>query len=213
MNFDELQKEWREQDSQGQVVVDQEALLKLVQRNQRNFERTIFDRDFREIAVALALVPYWIWSGIKGDLPWTWYLVIPGVLWVAGYLFFDRRAQKVKQPKSESTLRASAVHALAQINHQIQLLKNVFWWYLFPISLPMLIFFVHVAWMAGDWWGLANKILFVGLLYWGVYELNQRAVRKDLTPRAKELHEFLDSLDQPQADAATVESDDNNPPI
>ena len=76
----------------------------------------------------------------------------------------------------------------------------------------MLIFFVHVEWMAGEWWGLANKVIFVGLVNWGIYELNQRAVRKDLMPLTEELHEFLDSLDQPQPDAAMVESDANDPP-
>ena len=212
MEFDELEKQWREQDAKGQVVVDQEALLKQVRRNQRNFERTIFYRDFREIAVALVLVPYCVWSGIEEGLPWTWYLMIPGLLWVAGYLFFNRRAQKVEQLKSATTLRASAAHALDQIQHQIQLLKNVFWWYLFPIALPMLIFFVHVALMAGDWWGLANKVIYGGLVNWGIYEWNQRAVRKNLIPRTEELYEFLDSLDQPQPDAAMVGSDANDPP-
>lgn len=212
MNFDKLQKEWREQDSQSQVAVDHEALLKLVQRNQRSFEGTIFRRDFLEIAIALVMAPLWIWMGVRGDLPWTWYLMIPGILWVAGYLFFDRRAQKRKKPQPGASLRASAEDAMSQVYHQIQLLKNVFWWYLFPVSLPMLIFFVHVGWLAQDGWGLANKIIFVGLVYWGIYEWNQHAVRKDLIPRTEELHEFLDSLDQPQADAARGESEDSNPP-
>ncbi len=209
MNFDELQKEWNEQDSQSQVSVDHVALLKLVQRNQRSFEGVIFRRDSLEIAVALAMVPYWIWSGIKGDLLWTWYLMIPGVLWVAGYLFFDRRSQKRNQPQLGTSLRVSSERAASQVRHQIKLLKNVFWWYLFPIALPIIIYFAHRALLDRDGWVFANQTLFVGLLYWGVYELNQRAVRKNLVPQAEELEGFLNSLEQSSAEEEASESEDD----
>lgn len=197
MEFEELQTQWQEQESGAQVKVDREALSKLIQRNQRSFEGTIFRRDCIEIAVALGLIPFWIWSGVVGNLPWTWYLVIPGALWVAGFLYFDRRVRKRKAPRPGSSLREYAMHAKVEVLHQVKLLKGVFWWYLFPISLPICLFFFQVAWMSGDWWGFAHNCLFVGLIYWGVYELNQRAVRKDLIPRAEELQGFLDSLESP----------------
>jgi hypothetical protein len=37
--------------------------------------------------------------------------------------------------------------------------------------------------------------LFVTLLYWGIYWLNQFAVRKSLEPRRQELKTLLTSLD------------------
>ncbi len=200
MNFDELQQNWQEQDSRKQVAVDQDALHKLVQRGRNSFDSTIFRRDSIEIAVGLALLPIWIWMGVRSDLPWTWYLAIPGILFVVGFLIRDRFAQKENRSLPGDSVRKSTERALAQVEHQIALLKNIFWWYLFPISLPMAIFFVHISILDRSWWELANKSIFVTLIYWGIYELNQWSVRKDLTPRAKELREFLDSLELPSTE-------------
>jgi len=36
--------------------------------------------------------------------------------------------------------------------------------------------------------------VFCVLLFWGVYLLNQRAVRKELNPRKEELEQLLNSL-------------------
>ncbi len=38
--------------------------------------------------------------------------------------------------------------------------------------------------------------LFVALVYWGIYRLNQYAVRKSLEPRRQELETLLAGLDQ-----------------
>lgn len=208
MNFEELQQNWQEQDSGKQVTVDQDALHKLVQRERRSFDSTIFRRDSIEIGIGLALLPIWIWMGVRSELPWTWYLVIPGILFVVGFLIRDRIAQKQNQSQPGDSVRKSTERALAQVEHQIVLLKNVFWWYLFPISLTMAIFFVHISFLDRSWWELANKSIFVGLIYWGIYELNQRAVRKDLAPRAGELRNFLDSLEEPESEDAPPASND-----
>ena len=37
--------------------------------------------------------------------------------------------------------------SLAQVEHQIWLLRNVFWWYLLPSAIPLLAFFAHVSWL------------------------------------------------------------------
>ena len=208
MNFEELQQNWQEQDSGKQISVDQDALHKLVQRERRSFDSTIFRRDSIEIAVGLALLPIWIWMGVRSDLPWTWYLIIPGILFVVGFLIRDRIRQRQNQSQPGDSVRKSTERALRQVEHQIRLLRNVFWWYLLPISLPMAIFFVHIAILDRSWWELANKSIFVILLYWGIYELNQRVVRKDLAPRAEELRSFLDSLEDPATKNETPASND-----
>ena len=43
--------------------------------------------------------------------------------------------------------------SLAQVEHQIWLLRNVFWWYLLPLALATLAFFGQVAWQvrSGGW--------------------------------------------------------------
>ena len=89
--------------------------------------------------------------------------------------------------------------SLTQVEHQIWLLRNVFWWYLLPFTIAILAFFAQVAWLnhSGFWpitLALVPFVLFLLVLYGFVYYLNQRAVRRELEPRRQELLTLLASL-------------------
>ncbi|MEM0968963.1 MAG: hypothetical protein AAGJ31_06415 [Verrucomicrobiota bacterium] len=199
MSFERMKEVWQQQATPGEVTIGGNALLNLVRRNHRNMESLLLRRDFIEVTVALLLVPIWIWMGTSLDLLWTWYLVIPGVLWVAGFLIVDRLKQRGNRPQPGDPLRDSIEQSLAQIRHQINLLRNVFWWYLFPIALPLIIYTAHDGWLDRDGWGTANGLIFYGLVVWGVYELNQWTVRKKLEPEREELQDLLASLPSPES--------------
>ncbi|MGB7746079.1 MAG: RNA polymerase sigma factor [Verrucomicrobiia bacterium] len=64
--------------------------------------------------------------------------------------------------------------SLIQVNHQIWLLKNIFWWYLLPVLLGLGVFIVSLIWkLRHDGpFGiifLAGYALFCGLFFWGTY--------------------------------------------
>src|SRR5262245_25454936 len=105
MKFDELQKAWQSEGAQARLTVDADLLLKEVQRNHRLFAATIFCRDAREIGVALVLIPIWILLGIHWTLPWTWYLCVPALLWIAGFMYADRKRQRLREARAGNTLR------------------------------------------------------------------------------------------------------------
>ena len=65
MEPDKYQQAWQAHSSQTRVTVDADLLLKEVQRTQRNFRATIFCRDFREVGVALLLMPLWFYMGVS----------------------------------------------------------------------------------------------------------------------------------------------------
>ncbi|MDF1812986.1 MAG: hypothetical protein P1V20_12250 [Verrucomicrobiales bacterium] len=196
MEFDELQSAWQNQSGSGQVKVESDALLKMVRRNHQAMERSYFVHD-RILAFVFGLiyVPAWIWLGITRDLPWTWYLEIPAFLLVAGFLIMNRMKQRRIQPRPGESLRTSVEHSLAKVDHQIRLQKNVFWWYLLPPWVPMAAFFIHTGLLVRNPWGAAHNVIVSGLIFWGVYELFQWGVRKNLLPRREELVEFLESLE------------------
>ena len=86
-----------------------------------------------------------------------------------------------------------------QVNHQIWLLRNVFWWYLLPIAAALGISIGYSTWHARHFgatavMGWCVYGLSCGLLYWGIYWVNQFAVRKSLDPRRQELEALLASL-------------------
>jgi membrane protein YdbS with pleckstrin-like domain len=97
--------------------------------------------------------------------------------------------------------------SLAQVEHQIWLLRNVLWWYLLPLALSALAFFAQVAWQerSGGWWtalAVSVVIALVVIVFAGVYWLNQYAVRSELEPRRLELETLHVSLDDKTPDAS-----------
>ena len=201
MTFDELQKNWQSQPADPKLAIDCKLLLREVKRNQRCFEAAIFWRDVREVAVAIILVAVFMYYGIRDSL-WPLCLIALLCLWVAVFMVTDRIIQKRKQPCLSGTLFNCIKSSLAQINHQIWLLRNVLWWYLGPLGVGLMIFFssAGISVMINENPSIGWVLFIVGcivgtiLLYWGIYWLNQRAVHKDLIPRKNELEELLNSL-------------------
>jgi Flp pilus assembly protein TadB len=98
-------------------------------------------------------------------------------------------------------LLGSIESSLMKVNHQIWLLRNVFWLYLLPLGVGIALFFIVVCWSSFKVLPTARVlltllvcVLFEVLVFWGIYRLNQRAVRKDLNPRKNELELFLKGL-------------------
>jgi len=116
----------------------------------------------------------------------------------------DRLIQKRRQPKVTEILTACIKTSLYKINHQIWLLKNVLWWYLLPPGVGIAIFMGYIAFVVVGRDAISGSIglilffsgylIFVFFLYWGIYWLNQMAVRKELLPRKQELEQILESL-------------------
>ncbi len=207
MNPDDFKQAWQTQSSRTRLTIDAELLLKEVQHNQQHFTAMVFWRDVREVGVALLLVPVWFYLGAKQSLPWTWYLTVPALLWVAGYMLVDRVRHNRQQPEPGEPLRQCVQRSLAQVEHQIRLLRNVFWWALLPLILAMLAFIGQVAWQerSGGWWmalALSEVVALVVIVFVGVYWLNQYGVRCGLEPRRRELETLLMSLQDETPDAS-----------
>jgi hypothetical protein len=207
MDPDNLQQAWKTQSSQTRLTIDAELLLKEVRRNQRYFAAMIFWRDVREVGISLLMVPLWLYLGVKLSLPWTWYLTVPAMVWIAGYMLADRMRHNRQPPEPGEPLRQRVESSLAQVEHQIWLLRNVLWWYLLPLALSALAFFAQVAWQerSGGWWtalAVSVVIALVVIVFAGVYWLNQYAVRSELEPRRVELETLHMSLDDKTPDAS-----------
>jgi len=196
MQPDELQQAWQAQAARSQVTVDPDLLRQQVQRNQRDFGATILRRDVLEVAVGVLLLPYWVYKGLTSSLPWTWWLTVPAILWVIGYFLVDR----IRYPQTPSDPNAPLLqvvkNSLSQVEHQIWLLRNVFWWYLLPFTISILTFFAHNAWLSSNSWLEAFAIAtpmfaFLVVLYGFLDYVNQRAIHTDLAPRRDELRALL----------------------
>lgn len=200
MNPDPYQEAWKMQPTHPPLAIDPDRLLAEVREGERTFAAMIFLRDAREVGVSLVMIPVWIVMGVKIGLPWTWYLTIPGLVWIAAFMLIDRRRQRRKRPAAGESLRSHVEESLAQVEHQIWLLRNVVWWYLLPLAIPMFAFFGQVSWRMrhlGGWEaviGFAMMITIVTVVFGLIARLNWTAVRTTLQPRRDELDGLLRSL-------------------
>lgn len=203
MTPDPLQEAWQ---SQPQPAVDPDQLVREFRQGQEKFAAMIFWRDVREVGVSLVLLPIWVAMGLGMGLPWTWYLVIPGLVWIAVFMTADRMRQRRRRAGPGDPLVRGVKSALAEVEHQIWLLRNVLWWYLMPVAVPMPAFFFQLFWQPsrGNVWEAAIAMSFgtviVGGVFAWIYWINQNAVRSTLEPRRQELAAMLKSLsDEPPA--------------
>jgi hypothetical protein len=201
MTFDELQKTWNSQQTDPKLAINPSLLLKEVKRNKEYLESAIFWRDVREVGITVMLFFFFLYSGIKHSL-WPLSLLALLCLWVGVFMVIDRIVQKRRQPRLSDSLFNCIKSSLAQINHQIWLLRNVLWWYLLPFGVGILIWFGYCGLMVlmseksslGYLLFILACIVGTIFLYWGAYWLNQRAIRKELTPRKNELEQLFCSL-------------------
>ena len=206
MTFNELQKNyWQKDATAAKLTIDSDMLIREVKRNKNVFESTIFWRDFREVGVSNVMVGEFLHGAFKSrENIWVaGSLVVVALmcLYVAAFFLVDRRIQRKKDPRHTDPLLACLESSLTQVNHHIWLLKNVFWWNLLPLGAGIALFFFVVTWNllkvlpAGSVLAMFGVVLlFVLLVFWGVYWLNQYAVRKGLIPRREELETLMKSI-------------------
>ena len=200
MNFEELQKAWQSQNPGATVTINADLLLKEVRRNQHHFWMTIFWRDAREVGAAAFLTWLFFHWAIR-DREWSLYLLSFSCFGVGLFMLVDRWLQRRKRPVTNDPLRSCIEASLLQVNHQIWLLKNIFWWYLLPVLVGLGILIVSQICKSrhNGSYGvifLTGYALFCVLFFWGVYWFNQYAVRKGLEPRRQELESLLAGFDK-----------------
>jgi hypothetical protein len=195
MNFDDLQKTWSQQGSMPRLSVHADALLPMVRRSQSDFAATIFWRDFREVGVALVLVIIHLRSYLRNH-DWIEVLLALACFGVGTFMLVDRLRQRRKTPAMSAPLKACIEQSLHQVRHQVWLLRNVLWWYILPIALPV---FLSIYLSSSDGTVMARRMGICGLLTYGIYLLNRYAVKKSLEPRQRELESLLASIDEPDS--------------
>ncbi len=204
MESDELQQAWRSQDIQP-VTVDAEALLSLVKRNHGEFRSMILRRDVVEIGTTLTMTGLFAAWG-AGLSSWAWFVMAAACLFVAVFMLVDRQRQRSRSPSNTESLAMCVERSRSDVEHQVWLLRNVFWLYLLPLLIGFTCVYGHYIWQArrASASSPAVMTILVGLLtgtyvfIFGVYLLNQWAVRKKLQPRLEELRSLAESLGRDQ---------------
>jgi len=137
---------------------------------------------------------YFMQRGLRTS-DWTDCLVALAGFSVGTFMVVDRLMQRHKRPVASAALVGCLESSLHQVNHQIWLLKNVFWWYLLPLGAALGVSIAVSGWHARHqasqligWCGYGVVCI---LLDWFLHWLNQAAVETSLEPRRRELEALL----------------------
>src|SRR4051812_34314383 len=148
MEPDKYQLAWQAHSSQTRVTIGTDVLLKAVQRSQRDFRAAIIWGELNSIGITLLLLPVWIYMGVTTGSPWTWYLMVPVLVWEVGFTLTYRMRHPQRPSEAGEPLVSSVMESLALVEQQIWLYRNFLWWNLLPTSIAMLAFFAQVSWQA-----------------------------------------------------------------
>ena len=202
MDFESVEKAWQ---SQKDSMVDTEALLGQVREKHRKLVRAIFWRDVREVAAAVLVAAFFFWCGMRRLGGWPFYVAAALILGLGLFILVDRVLQRRKERAFGETVRDGIERALHQVNHQIWLLENVFWWYLLPAIIAYALVMVHVVATVSSQrivphartMRVIGGMIGIGIAaFCFVYLLNRWAVRKELIPRRDQLERIARELEE-----------------
>lgn len=201
MTFDDLQQQWQQSnESATNQSADTDSVVRTVRRVEKS-KSTLFRRDLGETIAAVVLV--YLFG--KDLFIFKNLMVSAGnLIMVCGMVFIIYKLHRTRwvwgSSRLDLTVREFCSLELQRVEKQIELLRNVGFWYLAPC-------FVGVNFVfAGHCDSLFESLayfLFVLLLYWYIYALNQWAVDKQFVPLQRELQATLSELE---------ESNINDPP-
>lgn len=155
-------------------------------------ERAIRIRDRIEIGVAIAMFPVF---GALAVFASNQLSQLGAAVVAFGCLLIPVRLRLAREPLSTDPTQPLAL-ALAQeltrVKAQQRLLESVLWWYLAPLGVGVILF---LAGAFQQWIPRVLCAVVVVVSYGYLWRLNRNASRIQLAPRARELEQWLTSLE------------------
>ncbi|MCR9280024.1 MAG: hypothetical protein NXH85_18850 [Pseudomonadaceae bacterium] len=191
MNIDLAINLWRTTPAPDQSLTPSQAELK---KRQRRLAGQVRRRDWTEAIVGCictAFFAYIALADVFGGMRWDWLAVAMGCGFVSAFMIRERvLVARVRQANTQPLVQ-SLENDLRAVERQIYLLRNVAWWYVLPIELPML----FVALTGPEFASIRALFITMGVvLALVIIALNRWVVRKTLLPQRKALIAALNDL-------------------
>ncbi|MCA9033537.1 MAG: hypothetical protein KDA91_00340 [Planctomycetaceae bacterium] len=212
MSLDKYQQAWNAEASQDKVVFDAEELTREVQQSRDAFRAMVVRQHLVQTGLVLAMIPFWFVTGFVMSSPWTFYLVVPVLAWIAVVYLLNLKYYTQPPGEPGEPLLVCARVSLAHVERQIWLMRNLLWWNLLPAAVVQMAFFGHVSWeTTHTWWGCGLVTVIWAVLLCGVYgtghRTNKLSVRRELEPRRIELQRLISALEKQDAENEHTESE------
>ena len=188
----ELKKIWQNSPQEEQLKFNHSKLLMDMDYSLKNFERDVRNRDLREVIVSILLMPVMV--AIAFFIP-AFLSKIGIALIVLALAFIVFKLKNVKKYKKEIDPVGSVKEQLLGMRHYVikqkDLLDNVLYWYLLPLFIGIVLFFIGL----GD--SVLKTTLLIGIavvVCAGIYWINKKAVKEYYGPLLAKLHTAIELL-------------------
>ncbi len=200
MQFEDLQSKWQQHDHASRDHWDLDRISKEVEQQHQMLEKELWRRDVNEVMAAVLVAIFFSLTGVWMQ-EWTLFVCAAGGAAVGLFFVVDRWRWRRRSMGASHGLKSSIELALAQVEHQIWLLKNIVWWYLLPPGVGVVLFLGSTFRQSlgkgiEEQWVIAAVGLICIVFFWYAYRVNQREVRATLEPRRDELKNLLESIEK-----------------
>jgi CubicO group peptidase (beta-lactamase class C family) len=196
MHDDALKQLWQEQRFDASPAFPDEKQIAAMKRKTKKLDRTIFWRDCRESLAAIFVAIFFgsVFFTVSALMPRIGCVILVlASVFICWYPIHKKR--RVAKAMPDAPVTEALQCELQKVEVQIRLLRSVLWWYLLPLGVGVLVFYVGIQRSLS-----ANIGFFLVLtaVYAFIYWLNQHAVEKQLLPLKREIEGFL-HFDEPIA--------------
>lgn len=201
MNWNDWEMIWKREELPRGADADLATLRETFDAKSRKLAKGLLARDILEASAGVfgagALALIW-WK--QGRAGWPTGVSIILVLGVSGVFLRERLRAHRSRLGPDAPMLARLEAEMAELRHQRRLFLGMWQWYLAPVGAAIVIVSLTIA-RSRPAWDISRDPLFLGgyfafcgLLFWGVWVANRRAVRKRVEPRLVELEKLRADL-------------------
>lgn len=193
MNLDRLKSAWQARDIGEEASSSEDGVTPLMERLAA-LERDVHRRDLREYLAACFVMAFFGWRAAATD---DLLVRVGAIIVVAGSMFIILWSRRATVPARREPFAGDlpvarfCARELAKVEAQVRLLRSVWWWYVSPTIVGVLLMLVPKA------PSLAGRV-FTTLIVAGVglaiHWLNVTTAKEQLEPLRDELRSWLDDL-------------------
>lgn len=209
MNEKNIINIWKQSVDGMKLNINHTALIEELKRNMGRLDRNLRNRNIMEIAVAIAMIPAFIYLsievpfyGFKADclLMLLWFIYII-------YKFISTRNSKA-EGLDNLPLKTQLAEQRKYLMKEVKLLKEVLYWYLLPPYIAQIIMVAGLAFRPESNWqntflehilpmGTFSQIFYilaVSVFYCFILQLNKKAIKNELMPAIFEIEKIEEQL-------------------
>jgi tellurite resistance protein TehA-like permease len=200
---------WKGSDFDVRFDIDREGLVNELKTKVDKLDRSIVYRNIIEITLAIIFLP--VFCYLLYVVPYYIFKLgaLVMVLWciILIYKILQTRANKIKTEYHENLISKLSAQK-GYLLQEIKLINSVLYWYLLPPFIGQILMIIginyhrNVDWESDIIRGIASAnlyvdmvfILFIVLMYYYIYLINKRSIKKDIKPIIENIDEFKANL-------------------